>query len=176
MMRSSRWRRWGLASVCLLAPLAVLFAAFPPDARSSGEWPPARLWRLLTGRSEQWARAQCIQNLKQISVVGFTYPGPTPAAARRDSPMLGGTPSRNLVNLVDKSIPTSWSVEDGKLQNVKWVAKIGNRGYGSPVVADGRVFVSTNNKAPRDKQVKGKKAVLMCFAEKDGKFLWQAVH
>src|SRR6266705_3046327 len=47
---------------------------------------------------------------------------------------------------------------------------------GGPGVADGKVFFGTNNGIPRDKAVKGTKAVLMCFNEADGKFLWQAVH
>ena len=33
-----------------------------------------------------------------------------------------------------------------------------------------------NNGAPRDPRIKGNRGILMCFAEKDGKFLWQAVH
>jgi outer membrane protein assembly factor BamB len=89
-------------------------------------------------------------------------------------PMFGGTPGRNLVNLTDKNVPTSWDVAKGK--NIKWVAEVGTRSYGGPVVADGKVFVGTNNDKPRDQTVKGPKAILMCFDEKTGAFLWQAVH
>ncbi len=88
----------------------------------------------------------------------------------------GNTPGRNLVNTTDKNPPTDWNAEDGKYKNVKWAQTTGNRGYGGPVVAGGRVYVNTNNKEPRDPKVKGAKAILMCFAEKDGKFLWQAAH
>ena len=84
--------------------------------------------------------------------------------------------TRNPVNLTDKNAPTAWNAEAGKFKNIKWVQDIGDRGYGDPVVADGRVFYSTNNMQPRDPKVKGDRAVLMCFQEKDGKFLWQAVH
>jgi len=86
------------------------------------------------------------------------------------------TQSRNLVNLTDKNIATDWNVEDGKVKNVKWSATVGSRGYVTPVIADGRVFVSTNNKPARDKKIKGLKAILLCFAEKDGKFLWQTAY
>jgi outer membrane protein assembly factor BamB len=91
-------------------------------------------------------------------------------------PMFGGTPARNMVNLRDMGVPTAWSVEGGKLENVRWVADVGTHTYGSPVIAGGRIFIGTNNGKPRDAKVKGAKAVLMCFRLSDGKFLWQAVH
>ncbi len=93
----------------------------------------------------------------------------------RDWPMFGGTPGRNMVNLAEKNPPSKWSVE-GKVENVRWSQATGNRGYGSPVVAGGRVFVSTNNKMPRDPKIKGRKAVIMCFDAGSGKFLYQMVH
>jgi len=93
----------------------------------------------------------------------------------------GGSIYRNLVNLVDKNVPTEWEVEEDKdknikVKNIKWAATIGTRSYGGPVVFGGRVFIGTNNDVPRDPKIKGPKAVLMCFAEKDGKFLWQNAH
>ena len=88
----------------------------------------------------------------------------------------GGGIDRNMVNLVDKNVPTDWSIDAGKQRNLKWVADVGSRSWGGPVVFDGRVFVGTNNDKPRDPKVKGKMAVLMCFSAKDGKFLWQNAH
>src|SRR5262249_44973953 len=90
--------------------------------------------------------------------------------------MFGGSAGRNMVNLVDKNVPTEWSVEPGKEKNVKWSAKLGDKAYGGPVVSGGKVFVATNNKVPRDPSLKGDKGIIMCFRESDGKFLWQAVH
>src|SRR5439155_3847619 len=55
-------------------------------------------------------------------------------------------------------------------------AALGGHAYGGPVIAGGRIFVGTNNEEPRDRKVRGDKGVLMCFREKDGKFLWQIVH
>jgi outer membrane protein assembly factor BamB len=97
-------------------------------------------------------------------------------AGKSPLPMFGGTPQRNLANIVDKDIPDTWSVKKGAEKNVKWVARLGGHAYGGPVVAGGRVFVGTNNEKPRDPKVKGDKGVVMCFRESDGKFLWQAVH
>jgi outer membrane protein assembly factor BamB len=91
-------------------------------------------------------------------------------------PMYGGTLHRNMVNTRDKDISASWSVEEGKTKNVKWVAALGNVAYGGPTVAGGKIFIGTNNQNPRDPKIDGDKGVLMCFRESDGKFLWQAVH
>src|SRR5262249_28572432 len=48
--------------------------------------------------------------------------------------------------------------------------------YGGPVVAGGKIFIGTNNNNPRDPAIKGDKGIIMCFDEKTGNFLWQAVH
>jgi outer membrane protein assembly factor BamB len=90
--------------------------------------------------------------------------------------MFGGTPQRNLVNTVEKGIPNDWSVEEGKQRNIKWTALLGGKSYGGIVVAGGKVYVGTNNEDPLDAKVKGSKAIVACFNEADGKFLWQAVH
>jgi outer membrane protein assembly factor BamB len=108
------------------------------------------------------------------SVAGDGAPAANSAAAV--AAMFGGSPGRNMVNLTDHNIPTDWSVAEGKQQNVKWSAKLGDKAYGGPVVSGGKVFVATNNKSPRDPTLKGDKGVVMCFRAADGKFLWQAVH
>src|ERR1051326_5471104 len=59
------------------------------------------------------------------------------AAAKSDSPLFGGTPFRNMVNLVDKNVPTDWNVEPGKFKNIKWAVALGDKAYGGPVIADG---------------------------------------
>jgi outer membrane protein assembly factor BamB len=112
-------------------------------------------------------------------VVGAVYwqsnAAPAPAKQERhDWPMYGGTLSRDLVNLVEKNIPTTWDVAKG--DNVKWSADLGSKAYGGPIVAGGRVFVGTNNDKPRDPAIVGDKGVLMCFKQATGEFLWQAVH
>jgi len=58
-------------------------------------------------------------------------------------------------------------------KNVKWVAKLGTQSYGNVTVANGRVFVGTNNENPRDPRHQGDRSILMCFDEKTGDLLWQ---
>jgi outer membrane protein assembly factor BamB len=119
--------------------------------------------------------------------------GPPPPASW---PMLGGTPSRNMVSLREKldqfpKAAPNWgeSEEADKKWEAEWVlwkARLGSRAHGSPVAAGGRVYVGTNNQNPRNKRDTMKnadgeiepidKCVLMCFEEKTGRFLWQAVH
>ncbi|MBY0527961.1 MAG: PQQ-binding-like beta-propeller repeat protein [Gemmataceae bacterium] len=88
--------------------------------------------------------------------------------------MFGGTPNRNMVNLIDKNIPSEWDPKEKT--NIKWSSALGSRAYGGPTIAGGKIFVGTNNENPRDPKVKGDKGILMCFRESDGEFLWQMVH
>ncbi len=113
------------------------------------------------------------------------------AAAKDDAKQLwalfGVTPYRNMVNTTDTNVPTEWqavwkesdagkTLDKAASKNIKWVAKLGSRAYGGPTVFNGKVYVGTNNESPRDPKIKGDKGVVMCFAESDGKFLWQAIH
>jgi outer membrane protein assembly factor BamB len=81
--------------------------------------------------------------------------------------MFGGSPSRNMVNLVERGLVADWCVEDGKLKNIRWMVEFGGKTFGSPVVADGKVFVATGIKNG---------ALLMAYREGDGKLLWQNTH
>jgi outer membrane protein assembly factor BamB len=100
------------------------------------------------------------------------------AQKANDVPMFGGTVFRNMVNTTAKDLPTDWNIEGGekKYKNVKWAANLGSNTFGGVAIAGGKVFVGTNNKKPRDKNVKGPKGVIMCFDQQKGEFLWQAVH
>src|SRR5262249_18985692 len=65
----------------------------------------------------------------------------------------GGSPARN--NTPDaKNLPDSWEMpkfkddgnwEPGTGKNIKWAARLGSQSYGNPVVANGQVYVGTNN-------------------------------
>ena len=102
------------------------------------------------------------------------------AAAERAWPVFGGSNDRNMVNLTEKNMPTEWEAKAKK--HVKWVARLGSRAYGGPVVANGKIYVGTNNEAPRNLRDTDKnkrpidRGIVMCFKESDGSFLWQAVH
>ncbi|MGD0814325.1 MAG: PQQ-binding-like beta-propeller repeat protein [Verrucomicrobiota bacterium] len=71
--------------------------------------------------------------------------------------------------------PGTDAVDVNNIPNVKWAVKIGSQSYGNVVVADGKVFIGTNNENPRDPQHQGDRSILMCFDEKTGAFLWQLV-
>jgi outer membrane protein assembly factor BamB len=90
-----------------------------------------------------------------------------------DWPEWCGQASRNRVARSEQKLPDS--VDCGEqsdagevllqtTKNVKWVAKIGRRTTGSPVVSRGRVFVGTTWED-------GKDACFLCFDEKTGGLL-----
>jgi outer membrane protein assembly factor BamB len=111
-----------------------------------------------------------------------------------DWPMLGRDATHNAVS-PEKGAPTDWQIatKDPKTgaavqaRNVKWSAKLGTANLGGPVIANGLVWVATNNEFPRDQRYTDPKrlnpitkkpapvdmSVLMCFRESNGEFLWQ---
>jgi outer membrane protein assembly factor BamB len=101
------------------------------------------------------------------------------AGGPSDHVMMGGTIFRNMVNTIDKGVAEKFDPEGEQLL---WKASLGSRAYGGPVIAGGKIFVGTNNEQPRNKRDVDKngqpidRGILMCFEEKTGKFLWQAVH
>ena len=99
-----------------------------------------------------------------------------------DRPQWGQRHSRNMISrekgLPERFEPGERDRETGEIdpattKNVKWVTRLGSRTYCSPVVAEGNVFIGTNNDAPRDPRIEGDRGVLICFDEATGKFLWQ---
>ena len=90
-----------------------------------------------------------------------------------DWPMWGGTPHRNNTP-AGENIPDSWDLDTG--ENVLYATPLGSQTYGNPVVANGKVYVGTNNnygylkRYPKNVDL----GVLVCIDEKTGKFLWQS--
>jgi outer membrane protein assembly factor BamB len=72
-------------------------------------------------------------------------------------------PSGNGIS-AEKAAPIEWSAT----KNVKWKAALPRKGNGSPIVSNGRVFVT----CVEDEEAVGKKRSLYCFDRKDGKKLW----
>ena len=62
-----------------------------------------------------------------------------------------------------------------KSKNIKWVSSLGSQSYGNPVVSGGKVLVGTNNSFGYLKRYPDEidLGCLLCYDEKDGKFLWQ---
>ena len=77
-------------------------------------------------------------------------------------PMLGGTPSRNMVNPAAGSLSHVFPKggEDGRTPvpgtRVKWKAATGGWLFAQPVVAGGKVLIGTNNDNPRNPRDRGK--------------------
>lgn len=89
-----------------------------------------------------------------------------------DWPQWGGSPFRNNTPH-GTNIPTEWDINTGK--NIKWVTTIGSQSYGNPVVANGKVFIGTNNGSGLVKRYPAAVDLgcLVCLDEKTGNFLWQ---
>jgi len=106
-----------------------------------------------------------------------------PTARAEDWPQWGGNdPGRNMYSSATgmpesfnpgKFKPGSEDVDLTTTKNVKWVAKLGSQTYGNPVVANGKIFVGTNNATPRDPKMKEDRSCLYAFNEYNGDYLWQ---
>lgn len=89
-----------------------------------------------------------------------------------DQPQWGEKHSRNMISS-DKNIPEICDPVTG--ENLKWKVKLGSQTYSTPVVANGKVFIGTNNDGPRDANFQGDRGVLYCFDEANGSLVWQLV-
>lgn len=120
---------------------------------------------------------------RRLCVLSVFALGALPALVNAaDWPTWGRDGSRNMIS-DETNMPTAFDpgrfkgnteeIDIATTKNVKWAVKLGSQSYGNPSVAGGKVFVGTNNESPRDPANKGDRSVLMCFDEKDGKYLWQ---
>jgi len=91
---------------------------------------------------------------------------------KKDWPQWGGSYGRNNTP-EGKNIPIKWNVETG--ENILWSMPLGSETYGNPVVANGKVYIGTNNGNGYIKRYPSSVDLgcLVCFDEKSGKFLWQ---
>jgi outer membrane protein assembly factor BamB len=89
-----------------------------------------------------------------------------------DSPQLGKSYYRNNVSDAG-NVPIEWDVKSGT--NIKWVAKLGSQTYSSPVIANGKLFVGTNNANGYLKRYPSSVDLgcMLAFDAETGKFLWQ---
>lgn len=90
-----------------------------------------------------------------------------------DWPQWGGSSRRNNTPS-GTNIPHRWDVVTG--ENLLWSMPLGSQTFGTPAVANGRVFVGTNNAHGYVKRYPAPISLgaLIAFDEKVGKFLWQA--
>ncbi|GAG14896.1 unnamed protein product, partial [marine sediment metagenome] len=96
----------------------------------------------------------------------------------------GGTPARNNTP-EGTQIATDWDIgqfdyqtgewDSSGARNILWVARLGSQSYGNAVVADGRIFIGTNNgkgwltRYPSEVDL----GCLLAFDLETGQFLWQ---
>ena len=118
-----------------------------------------------------------------VVLIGFLVVQAAIPTLAADWPQWGGSNTRNMA-ADEKDLPVVF--EPGKKQsdgsgidlrttcNVRWVARLGTENYSSPVVADGKVFIGTNDACltdPRYRPTGG--GLLLCLDEATGKPLWQ---
>jgi len=87
-----------------------------------------------------------------------------------DQPQWGEAWSRNMVS-TERGLPDSFDPDAGR--NLKWTSALGGETHSTPIVAGGRVFIGTNNDAPRDPRITGDRGILLCLDEQDGRLIWQ---
>jgi len=161
------------------------------DHRESTRSPPVFDSLCETPMMSQIARTLSVAVAVTVSWTVVGPPGLCPAqqpgtavSPSGDWPQWGGSPARNNVAEAE-NIPAEWNLGRFDLRtgrwlgestkNIKWVARLGNACYGSPVIAGGKVFCATNNAAgylPRYPATVDL-GCLLAFSEADGRFLWQ---
>ncbi len=87
-----------------------------------------------------------------------------------DRPQWGQHHSRNMVS-EETNLPDTFDPATG--ENIKWIIPLGTSTYSTPVIAQGKILIGTNNDRPRDPRHKGDRGVLLCLNEKDGSLDWQ---
>lgn len=134
--------------------------------------------------AQQPAKKPAVTRRIAATAPSASKPVAAPLVGPHDMNQWGGSPSRNNVSDA-KNIPAEWETGDfdkktGKwlpetAKNVKWVAQLGTQTYGNPVIANGQVYVGTNNGAGWLKRYPETVDLgcLLCFKESDGSFLWQ---
>lgn len=136
-----------------------------------------------TSKEKDNKAAQEKESAKGDAVQEFIQPEKV-LSAGKEWPQWGGTRIRNNVPNV-KNLPESWNVgkfdrrtgewDDADAENIRWFAELGSQTYGNPVVADGKVFVGTNNGAGYLKRYPASVDLgcMLAFDEASGDFLWQ---
>ena len=97
---------------------------------------------------------------------------PGPKVGKKDWPQWGGSSARNNTPS-GSTIPIAWDLKTG--MNIRWSMPLGTESYGGTVVANGKVYVGTNNGSAYIKRYPSSidLGVLLCFDEQEGTFLWQ---
>ena len=104
------------------------------------------------------------------------------ATAVADWPQWGRTDTKNMSDPDAKNLPGTFNpgeldadeqVDMATTENIKWAVKLGSQSYGNVTVANGRVYVGTNNDFEEDDRFQGDFSLVVCFDEQTGKKLWK---
>jgi outer membrane protein assembly factor BamB len=125
-----------------------------------------------------------MNQIKILPVIAAILLGAASARAG-DWPMWGGCDlGRNMVS-AETGLPDSFKPGEksttgegmlpGTTENVRWVARLGNFICGNPTVADGRVFIGTDDSSlQNDTRLKRSRGgMVWCLDEKTGRMLWR---
>ena len=96
----------------------------------------------------------------------------TAVALAADRPQWGQQYSRNMVS-DEKDLPDTFDPSTGA--NIYWSVPLGTESYSTPVIANGKVLLGTNNAFPRDERHQGQRGILLCLEEATGRLCWQLV-
>jgi len=107
------------------------------------------------------------------------------ATAAHDWPQWGGSDGRNMVASAvslpkqftpGQKRPDGTGIDLKTTEHVRWTAHLGSHVYASPTIADGRVFIGTNDSCLHDARYEETGGgLLMCLDEATGKTLWNLV-
>jgi outer membrane protein assembly factor BamB len=118
------------------------------------------------------------------TAVTAAEPAPLADVSPGDWSQWGGSSIRNNTP-EGTNIPSQWNIgrfdrktgewQSETAENIKWVARLGSQSYGNPVVANGQVYLGTNNGGGWLERYPAKVDLgcLLCFKESDGSFQWQ---
>jgi outer membrane protein assembly factor BamB len=124
--------------------------------------------------------------LRLLLVAGILLGSPGAGAARADDwTQWGGGAMRNMASR-ETGLPATFhpgrknrerlGFDPATAKDVRWIARLGSENYSAPVVADGRVYIGTNDEDlddPRLRPTRG--GVLLCLDERTGGLLWRLV-
>jgi outer membrane protein assembly factor BamB len=102
-----------------------------------------------------------------------------------DWPQWGGTDARNMA-AAETGIPDTFNpgrktrtrlgFDPTTARNVRFIARLGSENYSAPVIADGRIYIGTNDEDIDDPRIRPTRGgVLMCLDERTGDLVWRLV-